>query len=87
MLREADARLGVMDRMGGCFSDRHHPGRSEHEVRHLVARRVYGVALGYEDLNDHDELRSDALPTSTSPRVRRGPPSRNPGTSKASRLA
>ena len=61
LLREVDARLGVMDRLAGCFIDHRDADLIEHDVRTLVAQRVFGVALGYEDLNDHDTLRSDSL--------------------------
>ena len=44
-----------------CFRDYRQPAQVEHSVRELVSQRVYGLALGYEDLNDHDQLRSDPL--------------------------
>jgi hypothetical protein len=61
LLREVDRRLGLLNRLAGCFVDRRDPERTEHSVEQLVAQRVYGLALGYEDLNDHDRLRSDPL--------------------------
>ena len=61
LLREVDARLGMMSRLSTCFEDYRNPESVEHPVRSLVAQRVYGLALGYEDLNDHDVLRSDSL--------------------------
>ncbi len=61
LLREADRRLDLTRRMAGCFADARQPGRVEHTVAELVAQRVHGLALGYEDLNDHDRLRSDPL--------------------------
>ncbi|NIP14929.1 MAG: IS1380 family transposase [Gammaproteobacteria bacterium] len=61
LLREADLRIGLSERLGGCFHDHRNPNSVEHDVRTLVAQRVYGVALGYEDLNDHDVLRSDSV--------------------------
>ena len=61
LLRETDLRLGLMDRLAGCFSDHRNANSVEHGVRALVAQRVYALALGYEDLNDHDELRRDSL--------------------------
>ena len=60
LLREVDRRLGLMDRIAGCFADYRHPGKVEHSVSELVAQRIYGIALGYEDLNDHDALRCAA---------------------------
>lgn len=44
-----------------CFTDHRDPRRIEHTVLELVAQRVYGLTLGYEDLNDHDDLRHDPL--------------------------
>ena len=61
LLREVDSRMGLMSRLSTCFEDYRNPESVEHPVRFLVAQRVYGLALGYEDLNDHDVLRSDSL--------------------------
>jgi hypothetical protein len=61
LLREVEKRTGIIARFAGCFSDHREAERIEHTVRELVAQRVYGLALGYEDLNDHDELRRDPL--------------------------
>ena len=61
LLREVDQRIGLMARVAKCFTDWRHPGSVEHKVGTLVAQRVYGLALGYEDLNDHDTLRSDSV--------------------------
>jgi len=61
LLREVDAVLGLIDRLSGCFIDKRDPDLIEHSVRELLAQRVFGLALGYEDLNDHDTLRRDPL--------------------------
>ncbi len=61
LLREVDRRLGLMGRLAGCFIDHRDPRLTEHSVQSLVAQRIYGLALGYEDLNDHDVLRADSL--------------------------
>ncbi len=61
LLREVDARIGLMPRLAACFVDYRNPEIIEHPVQALLAQRIYGVALGYEDLNDHDVLRSDSL--------------------------
>ena len=61
LLREVDKRLGLLDRLASCFSDYRNPNSVEHSVQALVAQRVYGLALGYEDLNDHDVLRKDSV--------------------------
>lgn len=61
LLREVDRRLSLIERLAGCFTDYRQPDQIEHQVRELVAQRIYGLALGYEDLNDHDQLRADPL--------------------------
>jgi hypothetical protein len=61
LLRETEARVQVLSRLAGCFHDYRDPDLIEHPVEALVKQRVYGVALGYEDLNDHDQLRHDPL--------------------------
>lgn len=61
LLREVEKRTKIIERFAGCFQDHRQPERIEHTVRELVAQRVYGLALGYEDLNDHDQLREDPL--------------------------
>lgn len=61
LLREADHRLGLLRGVTSCFTDHRSASRREHSVRDLLAQRIYGLALGYEDVNDHDELRRDPL--------------------------
>ena len=61
LLREVDARLGITEKLAGCFTDFRDPDLIEHTVLELVRQRVYGLALGYEDLNDHDDLKWDPL--------------------------
>jgi hypothetical protein len=61
LLGAADRAIGLVERFAACFADRRCPELIEHEVRTLVGQRVFGVALGYEDLNDHDRLRHDPL--------------------------
>ena len=61
LLREVEKRTGIIAQFAGCFRDHRQAERIEHGVEELVAQRVYGLALGYEDLNDHDELRRDPL--------------------------
>lgn len=61
LLREVDRRLGLLDRLALCFRDHRKQDRIEHSVRELVSQRVYALALGYEDLDDHDQLRHDPL--------------------------
>jgi len=61
LLRETEMRTGILSRFAECFQDLRDPELIEHTVADLVAQRVYGLALGYEDLNDHDDLRRDPL--------------------------
>ena len=61
LLRQLEQRTGILRRFADCFRDHRQPAQIEHSVRELVSQRVYGLALGYEDLNDHDQLRSDPL--------------------------
>lgn len=61
LLREVERLTGIMRQFAACFTDHRNPDRIEHTVEELVAQRVYALALGYEDLNDHDDLRHDAL--------------------------
>src|SRR5882724_3720124 len=59
LLGQLDRGLGLIRRFAGCFTDRRDPRFVEHRLETLVGQRVFGLALGYEDLNDHDELRKD----------------------------
>ena len=61
LLRATDRAIRMMDRFASCFHDERRADLIEHEVATLVGQRVFGIALGYEDLNDHDELRHDPL--------------------------
>jgi hypothetical protein len=61
LLRETDGKIGLLSRVRKCFSDYRNPVFIEHELGELLAQRIYGLALGYEDLNDHEELRRDPL--------------------------
>ena len=61
LLREVENRLGIIREFTGCFEDHRDPDQVEHTLYELLCQRVYGLALGYEDLNDHDELRQDPL--------------------------
>lgn len=61
LLARADAAIGLIDRLAGCFGDGRDPTLIEHTVRTLIGQRVFGIALGYEDLNDHERLRHDPV--------------------------
>lgn len=61
LLREVEKRTGIIGQFARCFTDHRNPALIEHTVEELVAQRLYGLALGYEDLNDHEDLRRDPL--------------------------
>lgn len=61
LLREVERRTGILKRLAGCFRDYRDEERIEHSLQSLIRQRVYGMALGYEDLNDHDRLRHDVV--------------------------
>src|SRR2546425_12793756 len=61
LLREVEKRIRILRQFAACFTDYRNPDLIEHTVEELVAQRIYGLALGYEDLNDHEELRNDPL--------------------------
>jgi len=61
LLRATDRKIGLLRRVVSCFTDARDPQRVEHELSEMLVQRVYGLALGYEDLNDHEELRNDPL--------------------------
>lgn len=59
LLGQANKAIRLVGRLAECFQDRRDPALIEHTVPTLVGQRVIGIALGHEDLNDHDELRHD----------------------------
>jgi hypothetical protein len=61
LLGKTDKAIGLIDRFAACFRDRRNPVYVVHEIKTLVAQRLFGLALGYEDLLDHDELRHDPV--------------------------
>lgn len=61
LLRQTDGRIKLMERFAGCFEDKRNPELIEHSAKDLASQRVYGLCLGYEDLNDHDDIRHDRL--------------------------
>jgi hypothetical protein len=61
LLREVEVKTGILRRFAACFADHRDPDLIEHTVYDLLAQRVFALALGYEDLNDHDALRHDPL--------------------------
>src|SRR3977135_2027519 len=61
LLGATDRAIGMMERFAGCFHDERRQDLIEHEVVTLLGQRVFGIALGYEDLNDHDKLRHDPM--------------------------
>ena len=61
LLRQADRRIGLLKRVASCFTDRRSPLLVSHQLGEMLSQRIYGLALGYEDLNDHEQLRHDPL--------------------------
>ncbi len=61
LLRQVEQITGIIRQFAGCFTDYRDPDLTEHTVEELIAQRIYALALGHEDLNDHDELRNDPL--------------------------
>jgi len=61
LLRQADHRLGMSRALAECFDDQRDSRFVDHQLHQLLAQRLVGLALGYEDLNDHDQLRRDPL--------------------------
>jgi hypothetical protein len=61
LLGATDRVLGLTRRLAACFKDSRNPAYTEHAVETLVMQRVVSLALGYEDLNDHDQLRHDPV--------------------------
>ncbi|HEY2786463.1 MAG TPA: transposase [Fimbriiglobus sp.] len=61
LLREADRRIGLLDAVNAAIPDPRNPALISHPQRSMLAQRVFGLALGYEDLNDHQRLRDDPV--------------------------
>ena len=61
LLGATDRAVHLLGRFASCFSDARDPERVEHEVATLIGQRVFGIALGYEDLIDHDQIRHDPV--------------------------
>jgi hypothetical protein len=61
LLRETDKRLNLLPRLAECFLDGRAQWMVQHSIQEMVSQRVYGLALGYEDINDHEQLREDPL--------------------------
>lgn len=61
LLRQTDKRLNLLARLAECFLDGRKQDRVEHSIQEMLSQRVYGLALGYEDLNDHEQLRKDPV--------------------------
>ena len=61
LLRKVDRAIGLSERVTRCFRDERNPVFTVHTMKTLVSQRVHGIALGYEDINDHDDLRLDPV--------------------------
>src|ERR1700722_859553 len=61
LLRQTDKRLNLLPRLAERFLDGRNPDQVEHSIQEMLSQRIYGLALGYEDLNDHEQLRNDPV--------------------------
>jgi len=61
LLRETDRRLNLLPRLAGCFLDGRNQARIDHSILEMLSQRIYGLALGFEDINDHEQLRTDPV--------------------------
>lgn len=61
LLREVEGKINLLGRLAGCFTDGRKQELVEHPLSEMLSQRIYGLALGYEDLNDHEQLRSDPV--------------------------
>jgi len=61
LLQQIDQKLGLTEKVAGRLCDQRDPSRVKHDQLSMIRQRVYGLALGYEDLNDHHRLRHDTL--------------------------
>ena len=61
LLREVDEKFGFLEQFASCFDDFRNPKYTAHSLQQLLSQRIFGIALGYEDLNDHEQLRYDPL--------------------------
>jgi hypothetical protein len=71
LLREADQQMGLVHALADCIPDPRHPSLIQHSQEEMLAQRIYSIALGYEDLNDHDTLRRDPALQVATERIRR----------------
>src|SRR5580693_9363375 len=61
LLRSTELRIKLVERLAACFHDGRRPLLVRHKLVEMLSQRIYGLALGYEDLNDHEQLRNDPL--------------------------
>jgi hypothetical protein len=61
LLRQTDKRLNLLPRLAECFLDGRNQEQVEHSILEMLSQRIYGLALGYEDINDHEQLRKDPV--------------------------
>src|ERR1700683_2507571 len=61
LLRQTDQRLNLLPRLAECLLDGRNQNLIEHTIQEMLSQRIYGLALGYEDINDHEQLRKDPV--------------------------
>ncbi len=83
LLGATDRAINLVGRLASCFQDARKAELAEHEVATLVGQRVFAIALGYEDLNDHDALRHDPVMAVLAGKLAAGPPDYAPVAGKS----
>jgi len=63
LLRQTSRAISLIEHVSACFTDHRRANMIEHSLETLIGQRIHAIALGYEDLNDHDELRHDPVLT------------------------
>ncbi len=61
LVAQIDQHYRISERLAACFADQRAPTKVQHKLSDLIAQRLYGLVQGYEDLNDHDQLRHDPM--------------------------
>jgi len=61
LLRQAEQKIGLLKKLSSCIRDRRHKSYTKHTIETTIKQRVFAIACGYEDVNDHDELRKDPM--------------------------
>ncbi|MEH2379463.1 MAG: transposase [Nostoc sp.] len=82
LIAEIDRKLQITSQFAQCFQDYRQSNRIDHSIESLIKQRIYGLVMGYEDLNDHDELRHDPMFTLAESVAMRSPTAGAPAPSR-----